>query len=156
MPERNPGGVVYGILAIGALLAAESDAHETYPETVASALIAAVLYSLAYGYAGLLGRRLGLAQSGSASESLLIALGDEWSIVRGACIPLAVVLVGWALGATQHVAVSAAVWVAVGSLIVFELIAGLRSRATPLELAFEVGMGITLGVGILGLKAVLG
>jgi hypothetical protein len=155
VPGRNPGGVVYGIIAIGALLAAESDAHETYPETVASAFIAALLYTLAYGYAGLLGRRLASRQR-LTRQTLFTALGDEWSIVRGACLPLAVVLVGWATGATQHAAVSAAVWVAVGSVIVFELVAGVRSHDTPGELGLDVAVGITLGVGILGLKAVLG
>lgn len=155
MPARNPGGVVYGIIAIGALLAAESDAHETYPETVASALIAALLYMLAYGYAGLLGRRLSSRERLTAAR-LAQALGDEWSIVRGASVPLAAVLLGWAIGASQHAAVTAAVWVAVGAVVAFELIAGLRSHATPGELALEVGMGIVLGVGILGLKAVLG
>lgn len=155
VPARNPGGVVYGIIAIGALLAAESDAHATFPETVASAFVAALLYMLAYGYAGVLGRRLA-SRERLTTASLLTALGDEWSIVRGACIPLAVVLVGWAVGATQHASVTAAVWAAVASVILFELIAGLRSHATPAELTFEVGMGIILGVGILVLKAVLG
>ena len=155
MPERNPGGVVYGIIAIGALLAAESDAHETYPETVASAFIAAVLYTFAYGYAGLLGRRL--ASRGRLTlDTLMHALGDESSIVRGASIPLVVVLGGWAFGATQNQAVTAAVWVAVASVIVFELVAGARSHATPAEFALDVGVGVTLGVAILGLKAVLG
>lgn len=155
MPSRNPGGVVYGIITIGALLAAESDAHETYPETVASAFIAAVLYTLAYGYAGLLGRRLS-SRRRLTRQSLLTALGDEGSIVRGACVPLIVVLGGWALGATQHASVTAAVWVAIASVVLFELIAGLRSHASPAELVFEVGMGIALGSAILALKAVLG
>jgi hypothetical protein len=155
VPERNPGGVVYGIIAIGALLAAESDAHETYAETVASAFIAALLYTLAYGYAGLLGERLTERQQLTPAR-LWRALGDEWSIVRGACVPLVVVLISWAVGVPQHTAVGAAVWVAVGSVIAFELIAGLRSRAMLGELAFEVGVGALLGIGILGMKAVLG
>ncbi len=76
--------------------------------------------------------------------------------MRGASLPLAVVMLGWATGASQHAAVSAAVWVAVGGVVAFELIAGLRSHATPSELVLEVGVGIVLGVGILALKAVLG
>ena len=130
-------------------------ARTTHLETVASALIAALLYTLAYGYAGLLGRRLASRERLTGAH-LARALGEEWSIVRGASLPLAVVMLGWATGASQQAAVSAAVWVAVGGVVAFELIAGLRSHATPSELVLEVGVGIVLGVGILALKAVLG
>ena len=37
VPEENPSGVVYGMIVIGALLAAESGRHETYLDTIASA-----------------------------------------------------------------------------------------------------------------------
>jgi hypothetical protein len=43
-PAQNPAGVVYGVIAIGALLAAESGRHETYLDTVSSAFIATGLY----------------------------------------------------------------------------------------------------------------
>jgi hypothetical protein len=46
---ENPAGVVYGVIAIGALMAAESGRHETYPDTVGSAIIAACLYWLLLG-----------------------------------------------------------------------------------------------------------
>jgi hypothetical protein len=74
-------------------------------------------------------------------------------IVIGAL--LLVLLVAWATGAAQVTAVSAALWSAVASLIAFELIAGLRSRATPGELALELAVGAALGLGILALKIVL-
>ena len=41
------------------------------------------------------------------------------------------------------------------SLVLFELVAGLRSRASPGELALEVGVGLAMGVAILGLRIVL-
>jgi hypothetical protein len=43
----------------------------------------------------------------------------------------------------------------VASLVVFEVVAGVRSRATPGELALEVGVGFTMGLAILALKVVL-
>src|SRR6202043_2267687 len=58
MPSENPSGLVYGVIVIGALLAAESGRHESYLDTVASAVIAATLYWLAHAYATVLGRRL--------------------------------------------------------------------------------------------------
>jgi hypothetical protein len=155
VPERNPGGVIYGIIAIGALLAAESGAHDNYLETVVSALIAALLYTLAYGYSGLLGRRL-VSRERLTTRALWRALGDEWSIVRGAAVPIAVIVVCWAAGVEGSDAINAALWSAVVCVVGFELVAGIRSHASPAELALEVGVGAALGLSILALKAVLG
>jgi hypothetical protein len=79
----------------------------------------------------------------------------DWALIRGASIPLLVLVVAWAAGAAQTTAVDAALWSAVASLIGFELIAGIRSRATPGELALELGVGAVLGLGILALKILL-
>lgn len=59
------------------------------------------------------------------------------------------------LGASQQTAVTAALWSTVAGLIVFELIAGLRSHATPGELALDVAVGSTMGVAIIALKVIL-
>jgi hypothetical protein len=40
-------------------------------------------------------------------------------------------------------------------LIVFELVAGIRSRAKPIELVLEVLAGATMGLAILALRAFL-
>jgi hypothetical protein len=49
--------------------------------------------------------------------------------------------------------VDAAVWAAIASLVVFELLAGLRARSTPRELALEAGVGAAMGLAILALKS---
>jgi hypothetical protein len=154
VPPENPSGIVYGVLVIGALLAAESGRHETYIEAIGSAAIAAAVYWLAHAYATGLGRRLGMRERLTAG-SLWRALVHDWALIRGASIPLLVLVVAWAAGAAQASAVDAALWSAVASLIVFELIAGIRSRATPRELALEIGVGGVLALGILSLKIVL-
>jgi hypothetical protein len=146
--------VVYGVIVIGALLAAESGRHETYPDTVASAAIAASLYWLAHGYATALGRRLTTHERFTA-RTLSRALIHDWAIVRGAAIPLLALLVAWAAGAGQETAVTAALWCAVVGVIAFELLAGIRSRATPSELALEAGVGVAMGLAILALKVLL-
>jgi hypothetical protein len=43
----------------------------------------------------------------------------------------------------------------VGSLIAFELAAGIRSQAKPVELMLEVLLGATMGLAILALRALL-
>ncbi|MHB8242468.1 MAG: hypothetical protein ACYDHN_10800 [Solirubrobacteraceae bacterium] len=154
MPEENPSGVVYGTIVIGALLAAESGRHETYVETFASSAIAAVLYWLAHAYAGVLGRRL-TSHERLTGSALVRALGHDWALIRGASIPLLAILIAWMCGASQQTAVTAAVWSAIASLVVFELIAGIRSHAAPGELVLEVCVGAAMGMGVLALKIVL-
>jgi hypothetical protein len=154
VPVENPAGVVYGIIAIGALMAAESGRHETYPDAVGSAIIAAGLYWLLHAYSNVLGRRLSTRGRLSAG-TLWRALTHDYAIIRGAALPLFVLLFAWATGAARETAVTAAVWSAVASLIAFELLAGIRSRASTGELALEVGVGVAMGVAILGLKVVL-
>ncbi len=154
MPAENPSGVVYGIIAIGALLAAESGRHETYLDTVGSAAVAACLYWLAHAYATVLGRRLRHREALTITK-LWRGLIHDWAIFRGAAVPLAALVIAWAAGAAQETAVTAALWCAVATVIAFELAAGIRSRARPAELALEVGVGVVMGLGILALRILL-
>ncbi len=153
-PGENPSGVVYGMIVIGALLAAESGRHDTYLDTLAATAIAAALYWLAHAYANVLGRRLTLHERLTAG-ALVRALGRDWAIMRGAALPLLALALAWAAGARLQTGVTAALWSTVASLIAFELIAGIRSRAAPGELALEVGVGAAMGLAILALKIVL-
>jgi hypothetical protein len=154
VPERNPAGAVYGLITIGALLAAESGLRETYPETVGSAAIAVVLYWFAHSYADVLGLRLS-EQRRLGWRELWQTFVQDWAIARGASVPLLALLVAWATGASQATAVAAGVWTAVASLIAFEVAAGIRSRARPVELVLEVLVGATMGLAILALRAPL-
>ncbi len=142
------------MIVIGALLAAESGRHESYPDTLGSAALAAGLYWLAHAYAGLLGRRLTHDERLSAI-ALSRALAHDWSLIRGAAIPLFALVLAWVSGAAQETAVAAALWSSIGSLVMFELIAGIRSRATAAELVLEIGVGLTMGLAILALKIIL-
>jgi len=142
------------VIVIGALLAGESGRHETYLDTISSAAVATALYWLAHAYAGVLGRRL------SSGERLTLgglgrALWHDWAVARGAAIPLLALVLATASGAGQQTAVSAALWSAVASLVGFELIAGVRSKASPRELMLDAAVGMTMGLGILALKVLL-
>jgi hypothetical protein len=150
----NPGGVIYGILAIGALLAAESGEHESYLDTLASAAIAAALYWVAHAYAELLGQRLAERERLGAS-ALARALAHDWAIMRGAALPLLAIVVAWVAGASQQTAVIAALWSAIASVVAFELLAGVRAQASARELVFDAGVGAAMGLTVLALKIVL-
>src|SRR6516165_9667943 len=86
-PGANPARVVYGIVVVGALLAAESGSHESFADTLGSAVIALAVYWLAHAYSDVLGRRL-LAPGRLTVGLLWRALKHEWAIVEGAAIPL--------------------------------------------------------------------
>jgi hypothetical protein len=154
LPGANPSGSVYGTITVGALLAAETALRDTYLETVASVGVALMVYWLAHSYAELLGQRL------EAHERLTVAglgraLVRDWAIVRGAGLPLLALLAAWALGASQETAISIALWACVASLLAFELLAGLRARAQPRELALELCIGAAMGLGVIALRVIL-
>lgn len=154
MPEQNPSGAVYGLIVIGALLAAESGRHESYLDTFASVLLAAALYWLAHAYASVLGLRLTSGERLSLA-ALGRALAYDWSLIRGAAVPLLALLIAALAGASQGAAVTVALWSAIASLVALEATAGARSGATGGELAAEIAVGLALGLAILALKLIL-
>jgi hypothetical protein len=154
VPDENPAGAVYGLLAVGSLLAAESVRRETYLAMVASVTIAACLYWLLHAYSTLLGRRLTLGE-GLKLRHLLSALGHDWAVMRGAALPVGVLVVEWLAGAGQETGQLVATWSVVVGLVLFELLASLRARATPRELALQTGLGAAMGLAVLGLRAVV-
>ncbi len=154
MPADNPAAAVYGLLAVGALLAAESGRHESHLDALLSALIATATYWLLHAYTAVLGRRLTDGERLSA-RALLRALVHDWTLLRGAAIPVAALLVAWVAGATKEAGVTAALWSAAVSLVAFELLAALRTRSSAREVALETAVGLTMGIGVLGLRIVL-
>jgi hypothetical protein len=154
LPATNPAGVIYGMIAIGALLAAESGLRDTYLETIGSAALALALYWLAHSYADLLGQRLERRERLTAA-ALGRTLLHDWAIMRGGAPPLLALLISWAAGASQETAVTAALWTTVASLLTYELAAGLRARSRPAELLLEGLVGAAMGLGILALRVIL-
>jgi hypothetical protein len=154
VPAENPGRVVYGLITVGTLLAAESGLHDTYLEAVGSVVLALLLYWLAHAYSELLGERL-LTHERLGAQALGRSLLHEWAIVRGGALPLLALVLAWIGGASQETGVLLAVWTAALSLVAFELVAGVRSRSTPKELVLEGCIGATMGLAIIALRAIL-
>jgi hypothetical protein len=150
----NPGGLVYGTITVGALLAAESAQRETYGETVAAVLIALVLYWFAHSYAEFTGRRL---QGDDRLElgALARTIGHEISIVLGAAVPLLVLLIWWLVGARLGSAVNAAIWSAAGMTMVIEVAAALRARRSGRDLVVQAAFGLLLALLVIAMTRVL-
>lgn len=154
VPAGNAAGVVYGVITVGALMAAESGRHESYLDALASAVVATLLYWLAHAYADLLGRRLTTGDALTA-KTLGQALAHDWAIVRGAAIPILALVIAWAVGAGREAGVTAALRTAVVTVVVFELLAGIRAKSTPGELLLKAAVGVTMGLAILAVKGIL-
>lgn len=150
----DAAGVVYGLITVGALMAAESGRHESYLDAFASAAFATLLFWLAHAYADLLGRRIDTGERLTV-RALARALAEDWAIVRGAAIPLLALEIAGLLGASREAGVTAALRTAVVAVVVFELLAGYRARSTLGELLLKGAVGITMGIAILAVKGVL-
>jgi TM2 domain-containing membrane protein YozV len=116
LPRESTDRVIYGVILVGALLAAEGGVHETYLDTILSAVIATAIYWLAHSYAGPLARRL-TRHDRLTVGALWRGLAQEATLIRDAAIPVLVPLIAWAIGVTQASAVAAALWSSLTSLI---------------------------------------
>ncbi|HXM87627.1 MAG TPA: hypothetical protein VN889_08320 [Solirubrobacteraceae bacterium] len=153
-PPDNAAGVVYGLITVGALMAAESGRHESYFDALASAVFATLLYWLAHAYADLLGGRLESGERLTAA-ALGRALVHDWAIVRGAAVPLLALVIAWLVGASQEAGVTAALRTAVAAVVLFELLAGIRAKSTLGELLLKGAVGVAMGLAILAVKGIL-
>jgi len=157
-PEDNPSGVIYGTIAVGAVLAAESTVRDTFGETIEATLIALVMYWLAHTYADVVGQRLGSTSASGAGLSpgrLWSALTKELAIVKGATIPILVLALSWAARTSVGTAVVASLWASAVMLAYFEVVAAIKTRDRWFRIALESLFGIALGAGLLVLHGIL-
>lgn len=150
----NPGGVVYGVLAIATVIAAESTRRETFAKLLAGSLVALALYWAAHAYSHHWASRLTRAGEWSLNE-LGVSLAYEASILAGAVVPTAVLVIAWLAGADIQSGVTAVLWSAGVELVVLEIAAGLRRRCSIRDLAVQTAIGLSMGLGILGLRILL-
>ncbi len=151
---ENPGDAVYGAIAVGALLAAETPRQETYAKTIAAVVITLALYWLAHSYADLAGERL---RSGArlTTKRLLATMPHELPILIGAAIPLATLLICWIAGTGLSAAVLAAVWTSAAIVLAIEIAAGLRGHLRGRQLLSQAFVGALLGWLTILLRGVL-
>lgn len=150
----NIARVVYGTVTVGTLLAAESADRETYAETVASVLVALVVYWLAHSYAEVTAQRIGGGEK-LTRAGLVRSMRREVWILFGAAVPLLPLLIWWVVGGKLTNAVTAAVWTSAGMIVVYEVLAGLRARLSGRELLGQAALGAALGLLVIALKLIL-
>ena len=157
-PEDNPRSTVYGTVAAGLVIAAEDPLINTYPRLVAATAVAVASYWVAHGYAHWVAQRF-QADAGSGAgwwpRALVDALAHEWPLGEGAAVPLATLLVAWAVGAPLTAATTAALSAAAGALVVFEVAGTLRRRLPLLQLAANAFIGLLLASALFAIKNLL-
>jgi hypothetical protein len=83
------------------------------------------------------------------------AFVHEGAIVKGAAIPVALLVGLWMASVPLGTAVTAALWTSAADLAVFEVVATVRSHAAGGLRVAEVILGLALGGGILLVRVVL-
>ena len=151
---ENAEGALHATVMIGVLLAAEDARREGYPEEIGAAALVVVLFWLMSFYGHTLGVRL------KSNEPLKAALlwrtfVHEFSIIEGAIVPLLVLLIAWAAGATVSSGGTAALWTAVGVIVTLEVVAGRRAGLHARGFWLQAGAGAAIGLAIAALHVVL-
>ena len=150
----NPGRLVYGTIAVGTLLAAESARQETYVETVFAVAVTLLLYWLAHSYSEFVDRRLEHGKPFSL-DGFADAARHELAVLVGAAIPLIVLVIWWVADASLGGAVSAAVWTSAIVIVVIEIVIGRRAELSGAEFVTQTTFGAILGLLVIALRLLL-
>jgi len=150
----NLSSGVYGTIAVGALLAAETAQRENYAETIGALALTIVLYWLAHAYASSATRRL-REQEHLTVKGFAQAMLEQAPILAGAIAPLAMLVVFGAAGASLGHAVTAGLWTAAATVVAIEVTAAVRAGGEGLELVGQAAIGVVLGLLVIALKLVL-
>jgi hypothetical protein len=150
----NLSSAVYGTIAVGALLAAETAQRENYAETIGALALTIVLYWIAHAYASSATRRL-REQEHLTVKGFAHALLEQAPILAGAVAPLAMLVVFGIAGASLGHAVTAGIWTAAATIAGIEVTAAVRAGAEGFELLAQCAIGVVLGLLVIVLKLVL-
>ena len=150
----DPGGIAYGTITVGGVLASESAIRETYASTLGGAGVALVLYWLAHSYAEFT-RQRARSDEPLTPGGLAAIVAGEVSVLVGALVPVAVLAVCGLFGVSLADGDTAATWTAAGMVVVIEFGLGVREHLSGRELAFQSGLGLVLGLLVIGLRALL-
>ena len=153
LPE-NPETQIYGTITAGALLAAEADRHETFWQVGGSVALALIVVWFAHAYATGVAARMHSGE-GRPVHNLFRGMLHELALLRGAFVPLFVLLLAGACGANLVTAETAALISAAVLLVVLELLVGLRSALGPAEIVMQVAVSALIGVSVLVLRVIV-
>lgn len=153
-PDAHPAGLIYGLVVLGSVLAAESVHSSGGVRDITAALTVLLVYWLAHTYADLMGRRFEQERPLAWSDVTEVAR-HEWAIMRGAIVPVVAMLVAVVLGVSSWRVDEVGMITDVAMLALFAVVGGLRANLSRLALVFQVVLALSFGIFIGLIRAVL-
>jgi len=147
-------GLIYGTISVAALLAAESARSETYPKTVGAVAIIMILYWMAHSYSEYAAERMQEHEPFTYTGMIANAT-RELTVLIGAAVPFAMLVICWIVGASLTLADAAASWASAAIVIATEIVIGVRANLTGRELVRQTVVGAILGLLIVALRVLL-
>ncbi len=153
-PDDNPTLDIYGVITAGSLLSAERSGQETTLASAEAVVVILCLYLLAHAYSSALGERIQQGRTISAVR-LFHHLGHSVAILRGALVPLVVLLLAWAAGGNNEANVLAARISAAVTIVLLEIVAARRARLRGIDVLTQLFVSLLLGLGVLIVRFIL-
>jgi hypothetical protein len=151
-PGRDASGSIYGTIITAATIVGVAEGTHNVLDEAITVVATLVLYWIAHSYAQLLGRPRGGTPSWTAAWHELAA---EWQMVAVCVLPLAGLLVAGLLGASFSLATSIALWLSVGLLFLWGLLAARRAGQGAGAQLLSSAVFAVLGIAIVVLKSLL-
>ena len=153
---RNPGANIYGIVVACSLLAGIEHLGVPVTRLGAYVFLTILLYWLAHAYADVLGHRPADTHlTVSTAERVVQALGDQWGVVGGTAVMLAVLSISKFSGASQNTSINLALWAGAIELFIWGAIAGRTAGLSGRAVTFYAFTSGALGVLIFVLKSIV-
>jgi len=153
-PDSNPGAVVYGIITVGAVIAAESARPADPTREIVATTVVLLVYWMAHSYATVQGERFAKREPLS-SKVVVSTVATEAAIVRGASLPIIAMIIAELAGASASTIGYVGMIASIGVLVFFELITGLRSQLGPWALVLQGLVGVSFGLAIVAVRSLL-
>lgn len=158
-PERTRIGrrmqaAVYGTILVISVIAVASEYQGKPLRIMGSVLATQLVFYLAHVYAGQLGVRLETRHAPTRTE-LREILKEEWPLLAAAGPPALMLLVGGVTALNDALAVTLALGVGVGTLVLYGIRLGIAEERSPAGVAMTAAANGALGLLLVALKVVV-
>ena len=153
----SPASAIYGTIVTAGLIAARG-AHEARPWPLVVAVVATLLvFWVTHAYTDTIGALIttGKTGPGVGRPSLLHTLREEAPILESGLVPIVVLLISHALGATGGNAATIAVVAAALELVGWSALAARRAELAARDTLLFVLVTGLLGLALIGLKTLI-
>jgi hypothetical protein len=144
---------IYGLIVSGAVMAAAGE-HGSVRDVAITVFITVLVYWAAESYADVLGEQIAEARPSTWARSWEL-LRQGWPLVEASYVPLIVLVVAWAVGASTTGAITAGLVTNALFLVALGWIASAQtSRSVPVRIASAALAG-AFGMVMIAIKTIL-